>query len=538
MSASNEFVRGAILLTGAALVSKVLGSVYTIVLQNVIGDRGMGLFQMAYPVYATVLAIATAGFPVAISKLVSERVALRDVQGARQVLQTATSLLIFAGIAAFCTLFFAPGLWARMAGDPAAATAIRAIAPALLIVPILSVLRGYYQGHQWMEPTAVSQVVEQVVRVVTIIGLAVWLIHAGYGMSTVVAGAAFGAVTGAFAGLLVLLHYRRRHGLVAGIQRGKSKSTWQWTKRLLYDAFPISLGALVMPLMHNVDVITVVNLLKHSGVAQAVATTDFGLLSGRAYKLMMLPTTLAAGIGIAVMPAVSAAVALGRDEQLASRVDMAVRLTVMLALPAGGGLALLARPIDIALFENARGVGVIQVMALATLFASLQTVVSAVLQGSGWMYAPVLYLILAAVMKAAANWSWVTHFGIAGAAWSTVVSYGLAAALNFWGLRRRFQASIPWGRWFGGPLLATFIMAGFVFAMERQWELWGGLHGNRWVVGLFSLGIVQVGMVIYGLVLLLTGAMAERDLRSVPRVGDRAADWCIRFGVLRSGDAG
>jgi PST family polysaccharide transporter/stage V sporulation protein B len=289
--------------------------------------------------------------------------------------------------------------------------------------------------------------------------------------------------------------------------------------------------------MHNVDVVTVVNLLKRAGVAQTEATTDFGLLSGRAYKLMMLPTTLAAGIGIAVMPAVSAAVALGRSAQLANRVDTALRLTVLLSLPASVGLALLAKSVDIALFENVRGAGVIQVMALAILFASLQTVISAILQGSGWMYAPVLYLVLAAMVKATANMSWVPHFGIAGAAWSTVVSYVVATALNLWGLHRRFQATIPWLRWFGAPLLAALIMAGFVFAMERQWEIWGGLYGNRLAAGLVSLGIVQVGVVIYGLALLLTGAMTEVDLRSAPRVGNRVADWCIRFGFLRPNPA-
>lgn len=522
------------LLAGAAILSKLLGSIYTIVLQNVIGDHGMGLFQMAYPIYATLLAVATAGFPVAISKLVSERLALGDPQAAKGVFQIAMSLLSVLGIATFCVLFFGAGAWANIAGDKEAAMAIQAIAPALLVVPVMSAIRGYFQGYQWMEPTAASQVVEQLVRVATILGVSMWLVHAGYSRQWAAAGAAFGAVTGAVAGLILLLFFfARQHPAAVTRQEGVKLSNRQIVVQLLYYAFPISLGALVVPLMNNVDVVTVVNLLKHSGVNQQAATTDFGLLSGRAFKLMMLPTTLAAGIGIAVMPAVSEAFTLGFRRLVSNRVDLAIRLTMMLALPAAAGLALLARPIDVALFTDGRGAVTIQIMAIATVFASLQTTAAAVLQGAGWMYLPVVNLSIAAMVKLVANLALVPALGIRGAAYATVVSYFTAMVLNFYALVHRMHEPIRWGEWVVKPLIATFIMTSVTFAGFRQWLLWGGATSSRLDSAAATLILVGVGVLVYVLALLATGAIAKDEVAAVPKVGTSLVSWLTRIGLLR-----
>lgn len=528
------FVHGAMLLAAAAIASKLLGSVYTIALQNIIGDHGMGLFQMAYPIYATLLAVATAGFPVAISKLVAERLAVSDVAGARKVFRVAMVLLSAGGIACFAILFFGANMWAHVAGDPQSAWAIRAIAPALLIVPVMSALRGYYQGYQWMEPTASSQVIEQLVRVVTILGLALWLERAGYGQAVAAAGAAFGAVTGALGGFLLLLYFwRRDNALFTPVQTVRSASTRELSRLLLYYAFPISLGALVVPLMNNVDVTTVVNLLKSTGETQTLATTQFGLLSGRAAKLMMLPTTLAAGIGIAAMPAVSEAFARGFRRLASERMDTAIRLTLLLALPAAVGLFLLATPVDIALFKDAAGAQTIRILAVATVFASAQMTAAALLQGAGWMYLPVFHLVIAGAVKLAANVLLVPRYGIDGAAAATVLSYGVATALNFAALAVRTREPIRWNQWLVRPALASFVMGACVYAMLRQWMMWGGDQSGRVWIALASCAMIGVGMAVYVIALMVTGGMSAAEVRAVPRVGPPLATLCARIGLLR-----
>jgi polysaccharide transporter, PST family len=531
-----SFVHGALLLAGAAVITKLLGSVYTIILQNVIGDHGMGLFQMAYPIYATLLAIATAGFPVAISKLVSERLALNDAAGARQVLRVSLNTLSILGIASFCILFFGAEFWARTAGDPAAKTAIEAISPALLIVPVLSALRGYFQGYQWMEPTASSQVIEQFVRVVTIIGLAVWLTNAGFAKSITVAGAAFGAVTGALGGLVAIGYYflhRPKETIQARTAPVTRATTRFLTRRLIHYAFPICLGALVVPLMNNVDVMTVVNLLKGTGESQGLATTEFGLLSGRAFKLMMLPTTLAAGIGIAVMPAISEAFTLGYRRLLSTRVHLALRMTILLALPATVGLIVVAVPVNYALFRDGAGTATIQVLALAILFASLQTTVAAILQGAGWVYLPVIHLLIACVIKLLANLWFVPLFGIWGAGLATVISYLVASILNLVAMVRLLGESIDWTVWFVKPLTATFIMFGAVFALYHLWLNYGGIELGRGATALSSIVIMSIGILVYGIAVLVSGSLTSEELYSFPKVGPKLVSWCTKFGFIR-----
>lgn len=534
MPERQTFVRGAMLLAGAAMASKLLGSIYTIVLQNIIGDNGMGLFQMAYPIYATLLAIATAGFPVAISKLVAERLALGDVRGARHVFKISSVVLMFFGVVCFAVLFFWAPEWARIAGDSSAVWAIRAISPALLIVPIMSALRGYFQGYQWMEPTAVSQVAEQGMRVATILVAAIWLTSLGYASRYTAAGAAFGAVTGALAGMGMLGYYWKKRKLAdRNHLRDTAPTTSGLVRQLVYTAFPISLGALVVPLMNNVDVVTVVNLLKTVGMDQHAATTSFGLLTGRAFKLMMLPTTLAAGIGIAVMPAVSEAFTMGFRQLLSERIDLAIRLTTLLALPASVGLALLARPINIALFENGLGTAAIRTLAYATLFASIQTTTAAVLQGAGWMYLPVVNLVIAGGVKFAGNLLLVPHYGIDGAATATVLSYLVAAALNFYAIKVRMGESLQWQRWLTRPLAATFVMSGLIFALYTQWQRWGGASANRLETALFTLVACGCGIIVYLVALVASGALTATELNALPRIGPRLAAWFAKIGLLR-----
>lgn len=304
------------------------------------------------------------------------------------------------------------------------------------------------------------------------------------------------------------------------------------SRQLLYYAFPISLGALVVPLMNNVDVVTVVNLLKSAGESQAAATTEFGLLTGRAFKLMMLPTTLASGIGIAVMPAISEAFTLGFRKMIWDRIDTAIRLTMLMSLPAAAGLALLATPVNITLFKDVAGTETIRIMAVATVFASVQSTVAAVLQGCGWMYLPVFNLLIAAAVKLAANLALVPAYGIRGAAVATVISYAVAAVLNFAALQRLLKAPLNWVGWVVKPAVATFIMGAVVYAIARQWQALGGLEFARTVTGCWVIVAVAAGGVVYLMAGVATGVIQGRELKRVPVVGQTLVHWCRKIGLL------
>lgn len=540
MGEGNAFIRGAFLLALAGFISKILGSVYTIFLQNLIGDRGLGLYQMAYPVYSTLLLLSTAGIPLAVSKFVAERAALGDQHGARRVFHVSWLLLFLIGIVFFLLLFLGADHFARLFGDPASAYAIRAIAPALLLVPVTSAIRGYFQGWQEMGPTAVSQVIEQFVRVGTILVAAVILLP--YGEAYAAAGAAFGAVTGAVASFLLLIAYmwkRRflfrldgplvmpRANLTAKAEekqeQGKGTSFWFIAKQLCWYALPISLGAMIVPLMNNIDVFTVVNLLKEQGYSQEQATEMFGLLTGRAFKLMLLPSTFATAIGAAVLPAISAAMALQNQRLVYRRMDLAIRLTMLISLPAAVGLALLAGPIDIALFKDEAGAGAIAMISLATLFSAMLVTTTAILQGIGIVYLPVLHLLIGGALKIACNVWLVPRWGIEGAALSTVLAYGVAMGLNMWKVYRSTGVILHVRQLIWRPLLATFVMAVVAYGvMGKSFSFFLPMFSARLACAAAVCVTVIVAGWVYGFALLLTGSLTRRDLYAIPRVGPAA----------------
>lgn len=536
MSTTKVFLRGAAVLALATVISKALGSVYTVLLQNMVGDLGMGLYNMAYPIYSSLLLISTAGFPVAVSKFVSEYVALGELRTSQRIYHVSLLLLACIGFAGALALYALAPAFAQLSGDPRAVWAIRAIAPALFVVPALSAMRGYFQGWQMMEPTGVSQVVEQLVRVATILVAASLALRLGFGAPIAAAGAAFGAVSGALAGLVVMLYFfwrqRRRevdrvtHGDVLAA-RVVTLGYGQIIRKLLYYAVPVSLGALVIPVMSNVDAFTVTNLLKQGGLSQILATRDYGILSGRAFKLMMFPAALASSIGVALMPAVSEAHSLRHAEDTSARALMGLRMTLLFALPASVGLCLLAKPIDVALFRDTAGYHSIQILGLATLFSTVQIALAASLQGMGAVYLPLRSLVFGVILKVLLNLALVPRFGIDGAAAATVASYALAAALNFVALQRLLRLQTPWRMLLLKPLLATFVMSAFTFSLYVQWQRWHVPVPARFGAAIVTVLCVALAGVIYLVALLGTGGLVEGEVESLPRIGRPLA------GILR-----
>ena len=202
---SNKFIKGTLILGAAGVIIKLLGAVFRIPLGSLIGSEGMGYYQTAYPVYALFLTLATAGFPTAIAKLVSEQVALGNHKGANEIFKITHIMLFATGLVMFIILFFgADFIVTNVQHNPSAVTAMRAIAPALLIVPSMSAYRGYYQGYQQMSRIAISQIFEQVFRVFLGLGLA-YVLMKQFGPKMGAAGGISGATIGAFASFLFLV---------------------------------------------------------------------------------------------------------------------------------------------------------------------------------------------------------------------------------------------------------------------------------------------------------------------------------------------
>ncbi len=529
-STRHSVLKGAAILAAGGLLSRGLGAVYRFLLPWLLGGGqqaqvAIGLFNLAYPIYTALLGVAVGGVPFAVAKLVARSVARGERAAARAVFRLALGILALAGLVLGAALAVAaPFLAAAVYRDPRATPSILAVAPAVFLVAVASAYRGYFQGLQAMVPYAVSQVWDQGVRVASILLLA-WLLLP-LGVEWAAAGASFGAVTGAAAAVLYLVVQARRHAWGAD---GESEAPPPRTvlREIAILAVPISLVGMVMPLMNIVDSVVVPGRLHAAGLGGR-ATALYGLLTGYALPFIIAPTLVTAALATSLVPAVSQAHALGDTAAVRRQLDASLRVTLLLVLPAAAGLMALARDIPVLFFNEPAAGPPLLLLAPGAVFLGLQQVTSAVLQGMGAVVWPVYALLLGTAVKVALTWSLVARpeVNVNGAALATTAGFGVAAAVSLWRVQRLLAYRVPLGMLGGASLAAAAAMAGLVYALRPALA---AALGPR----LGTLTGIGLGAGVFALLALLLGAVRERDVRAVPRLGPALADLLGRGRLLR-----
>ncbi len=523
------WVKGAALLGGAAVISKLLGTLQKIPLQNIAGDEAYGIYTAVYPFYILILFLATAGFPIAVSTFVAEGLVKGNILAARQVLRVAMILLTISGLLGFLLLFFGAGIIAGWIGNAETKPAIQSVSFALLFVPIMAALRGYFQGSRNMVPTAVSQVVEQFIRVGTMIIVLVLLTTWTISASWIAAGATFGAVTGAIAGLLVMLLYWRRHERLQQLEWRRieaAKATHSkerfssLARRMLLFAIPVCLGAIAVPLMSIVDTFTLPRLLQQPGMSDLDVMTEFGIYA-RGLPLVQMVAMLVSAISVALVPAIAEAKASNNWHSVQQRSELAIRLTWIVGVAASLGLAITALPVNIMLYENDKGTVAIAIVAFTAMFSAVNITTTSVLQGIGSVTIPAIHLLIAAMAKVLLNFLFVPLWGIHGAALAAVLAFAIATILNLIVIRRRvgviFSLHIYVFR--TGVALALMvtilvIIVGGIPALINTFNLLSstGRLFNSCIAGL----AIGMGMAVYIAALIRLGVLTAEELAFVP----------------------
>ncbi|MGE5592973.1 MAG: putative polysaccharide biosynthesis protein [Betaproteobacteria bacterium] len=569
-----SLVKGAAILAAAGLANRFLGAVSRIVLPSLIGDEGVGLYQMAYPVYGVFLVVSTAGVPVAVSKLVAEQTARNNPAGALKILKVATAILFLTGAFFSAALALGAGPIAKyVARDARAALAIMAVSPAVLILSVTSAFRGYFQGMQEMGPSALSQVSEQIVRVSAMIGLAWLLLPRGIEFSA--AGANLGAVLGGAAGFLVLLvaYFRLQHvpgswrvtwaqvmavfakiGREGGGARGRGNggnrdrsagedgaqrggprdaedymgSTLALVRRIFDLSLPVVLAAAIMPLMQFLDIAIVPMRLAAAGFSPDEITKLFGRLTGMAQPLMYFPTLVTAAVAASAVPAISEALARRDRSTLSARAEEAIRLGFLFALPSAVGLFIFAKEFSVMLRWPAEVAVPLRALAFGTVFLALQQVSSGILQGLGAVTVPVRNLAKGAVAKLVVSLvlTGMPAYGIRGAAFGTVAAFAVAGLLNVVALVRTLGLSIDVMNTVVKPVLGVAMMA--LAARATYAAVYGAVASNS----LGALAAIVAAVAVYGLALLVTGVVGWHELEVFPG-GGRIASVLERLGLLR-----
>ncbi len=528
-----SLLKGTLVLTVAGIVVKIIGSLNWVILSRVLGGEGMGLYQMAYPLYFLALSVSSAGIPVAISIITAERVAARDYRGARRVFRVSLLLLAATGLIFSLLLFFGASwlIQERFIRDPRAYYSLVALAPAIFFVTILSSFRGFLQGWQFMTPTAVSQIAEQVVRVVTMLVFATLL--AGRGIEYAAAGATFGAAPGAVAGLLIILFYYWRHRAELTPQPAPEdtlvgQSGGEIVRRIFRLSVPISVSSVMLPVVANLDLFIVPLRLEAAGYTVEAATELFGYLTGMAVPLVNLATVLTGSLATSIVPAVSEAHSLGAHDRLHRRTAAGFRLANFVTVPAFVGVWVLAEPLSMMLYHAPQAAPAVRALSFAVVLLGIHQVSTGVLQGLGRTFIPVKNMTISAAAKVALNWTLTANpaLGIVGAAWATVADIGIAALLNMYYVRRYTGFTSDYAA-LAKSAVAAVVMGGAVYAVHTFLAI--AARSNN----LATLAAIGVGVGVYGIGMLAVGAIGEGDIKMIPGVGAPLVRLLRRLRLLR-----
>ncbi|MDT8901093.1 putative polysaccharide biosynthesis protein [Anaeroselena agilis] len=530
-------LKGTLMLTTAGIIVKIIGSLNWVILSRVLGGEGMGLYQMAYPLYLLALSVSSAGIPVAVSIITAERVAELDYRGARRIFRVAAWLLAATG-ALFSLLMYFSAAWLieeRYIRDARAYYSLVALAPAIWLVTLLAAFRGYLQGWQIMTPTALSQVGEQVLRVVTMLAFATFL--APRGVEYAAAGATFGATPGALAGLIVMLFFYWRHraklSQEATVCTEKTIPVAGIIRRILALSLPISASGLMLPVVANLDLLIVPRRLEAAGYSVAAATEQFGYLTGMAVPLAGLATVLTGALATSIVPAISDACARRDSDRLRRRTAAAFRLANTVTVPAAAGVYILAEPLTTMLYHAPGAAAAVETLAFSILFLGIHQVSTGILQGMGRTLIPAVNMVIAATIKVGLNWTLtaVPGLGITGAAWATVADTILAALLNMYFIRLYTGFSLDL-RALLKSVLSAAAMGTAVYGTHRF--LAAAAHSNS----LATAAAIVVGIGVYGLFMLTVGGIRATDIKMVPLIGENLLKILVAFRLLKHNSAG
>lgn len=521
------FVRGAAIIAAAHLLIKMLGALYKIPLDRMIlGTAGMGIYNAAYYIYNWMFVISTAGLPVAISRMVSASNALGRYRETEKIFSVAIWFMLFVGLLGTGILFFGADLFAALLNADApgmnVALAIRALSPSIFFVALMSAYRGYTQGCGDMVPTAISEIAEAVGKLGIGLVLAATLVRTSldFGAAGAIGGVSCGAALG-FTAILIISHKKRRAGrALAKADENQTRSAKEIFKELFKTAIPITLGASVFTLTSLIDTAMIFHLLDALGFGEEMYYSLSGYL-GRAVTMFNLAPTVVAALAVSVVPALSAALAVGDRKVAAQTATSALRITVLISVPCAIGLSVLATPILDFVYNDANHAFLLNVMGIAVAFVTLVQVSNAILQAHGRVWKPVIFMAIGAAVKIAANFLLVRipAVNIYGAPIGTLLCYVTVMSLNLIEIRRISDVRYTAGTFLVKPLISGAVMGAAAYGTNLL--LAGVLGGSLALVCAIGIGAV----VYFAMMFLLRGVLSE-DVLLLPK-----GAWLLRIFV-------
>lgn len=518
------FMQGVLTLMFSQVLIKILGLVYTLYLTNRegFGDKGNGICASGYQIYALLLTISSIGVPSAISKLVSERVAVGDNKGAHRIFKIAFATFAIIGLVGSLLLFFGANViannWLQI---PEAEMTLVALSPAIFFVTVASVMRGYFNGRQKISVGARSQTLEQVFKtLLTIIVVEIVAILSNVSTEWMAAGANLATTLATFLGFSYLfLYYRSERKEIASEIKNTVNYKYERVsgiiKKILFVSIPITLTAIMSSINKNVDSFTVVRNLKKF-MTEDQATSLYGILGGKVDTLTSLPLAINVAFATALVPAISAAKAKNDNKTITEKTSFSLLVSMLIGLPCTVGMFIFAQPILNLLFPNASdGALILQISSLAIIFTILDQTINGALQGYGKLMIPTISLGIGVIVKFILNVTLIPNpnFGIYGAAIGSVACHLVAFCIAITALRKSIKLNLTFSKFVVKPIIATAIMG---ICSYFIYSILSGIIIER----LATIIAIVVAVIIYVLAVIVLKIFTKEEFKMMP-AGDK-----------------
>ncbi len=517
-----NFLQGTALLAMATAIVKVIGAIYKIPLNAIIGTQGFGYYSTAYEIYSVLLMISTAGLPVAMSRMISQVSALNHQNQVRRIYTTARTIFLCLGISGSLLMTVFCRELAAFQNQPDAWAAIGCLGPCVLLICIMSTFRGFFQGQSNMLPTSVSQVIEAIVKLVVGIGLALILLKTTDSVSLAAGGAILGVTASCVVSSVYLYRcFRKSYGQLAA-SNDTPDSFANTAKRLLIIAVPITLGSAGLQILTALETKIYMGQLLET-MSQDSADIQRGIYS-MAQTIFNMPCSFITPITISIIPAITSQLTLLKHKEAQATEESAVRVMGLISMPCAFGLAVMAEPVtallggysgeDLALASR-----LMMILGISIMFNAVVLVTTAIMQAHGHVNRPVITMLIGGLLKLAAVFILTgnPHIGIVGTPIGTLICYLCICVLNILSIRSLIQQPPAIVKNLVRPFAAAAIMGVVVYGVLYLLKALG-ITSRLILCG----GPIAVGVGVYLVAVIALKAITREDCLLLPK-GEKIA---------------
>lgn len=501
----------------AQVIIKILGFIYRVVLTNIQGfqDVGNSYYGSGYKVYTFILAIATTGIPNAISKLVSEKIALGDKRGAHKIYKTALNLFSIIGLFFALVLFLGSGYIANnILVNPGVKGTIATLAPSVFFVAIAAVFRGYFVGMQNMYAHSVAQILEQIIN--SILSVVFVLMLVGNSPEIMAMGSTAATAVSTLVALIYLaLYYKKnKNDIWKGIKESPKFAIERKkiiVKKIMRYVIPLSFASIIVALAGMVDLVTVVSGLQKFGYSLEVANEKFGILVGKVDILVSIPHAFNVALVIPLIPAITAHITKKEPKKAIKKINSCMKISTIIAFPCAAGLTILANSIFTLVFPNASaGAFLLQIEIWAVIFSLMAQTAYGALHGIGKMYIPGITVLIAALVKYLLNIIFIPMYGEFIVPITTIIYHFIACIISMNILYRYINTKLNWKNIIIKPAFATLIMSITVLLSKKIL-----VYINMSEVVYIMVSVI-VGILSYVVSLVITKCISKEELNEIP----------------------